>query len=102
MTVYLSKGNSTCKAAWDKLDSNKGSSAASLAIYYTGPGDTNWDALADATCTVRTTLHDNVGQEGGVDPNWTNMPKPGNFVLQVESGVNNQITIKSFSAGELN
>ena len=100
MTIYLSKGNPACKAAWDDLDSNKGSSTLSLAIYYTGPGDTNWDALATAGCTVRTTLHDNVGQE--VDPNWINPPKPGNFVLQVESGVNNQITIKSFSAGELN
>ena len=95
MTLYLTKGPA-CKEA--VTTAGGGSTTAGLYYYYSGPGDTNWDALADAECTVRITLHDDEGKALG----WKNMPKPGNFVLNVKSGANNMITIKSFSAGKLN
>ena len=95
MTIYLTKGEA-CEAAVEAAGG--GSTMAGLYYYYTGPGDANWDTLAAAGCTVRITLHDNLGKDLG----WKNMPKPGNFVLDIPSGVGNQITIRSFSAGKLN
>ena len=103
MTLYLTKGTA-CKAAVDSVGG--GSTKAGLFYYYTGPGDNNWDTLARAGCTVRITLNDNLGTEGNYpgapSPSWIHRPRPGNFVLDIPSGVDNQITIKSFSAGETN
>ena len=98
MSIYLAKG-ADCKAA--VTAAGGGSTTGGLYYYYTGPNDTNWEKLADAGCTVRITLHDNLGKDLG----WKNMPKPGNFVLDVHVGSSNTdgpFVIRSFSAGETN
>ena len=95
MTIYFKK-DEICKNRWQQLPQNaQGKSALSYALLYNQGDTANWE-LVEHQCLVRTTLHDNLGRGLG----WKNMPKPGNFVLNVKSGANSQITIKSFSAGE--
>ena len=97
MTIYFVK-DEVCKNSWQQLpDENRDTSELSYALLYNQGDTANWE-LVEHQCLVRTKLHDNLGRGLG----WKNMPKPGNFVLNVKSGANSQITIKSFSAGKLN
>jgi hypothetical protein len=102
MTLYLTK-DELCEGA--VLEAGGGATPGGLYYYYT-LNDKHWDNLAAAGCTVRITLMDNLGTEGNYtgapSPSWIHRPRPGNFILDIPSGVGNQIKIHHFSAGKLN
>ncbi len=100
MTIYLTKG-ADCKAA--VTAAGGGSTTGGLYYYYTGPGDANWEKLADAGCKVRITLEEclEANECGGTNSKYMNSARPGNFILNLND-VHDSITIKSWSAGKLN
>ncbi len=100
MSIYLAKG-ADCKAA--VTAAGGGSTTGGLYYYYTGPGDANWEKLADAGCKVRITLEEclEANECGGTNSKYMNSAKPGNFILNLNE-TKDSITINSWSAGKLN